>query len=142
MRAIYFLYDARSAKDLGLKIAMYCSLFESLFSTDSTEITHKIAHRIAIFLEAPAAKRCELYAKVKQAYAVRSKVLHGDALAKDGTHGKVIASAVEADDVARRILCKILSSAELLKQFHSKKEALEAYFLRSSFGDQGYASEV
>ncbi len=35
-RALYFLESARSFRDMGLKIAMYCSLFETLFSTDAS----------------------------------------------------------------------------------------------------------
>ena len=133
-RAFYFLESARSSRDIGMKIAMYCSLFETLFSTDASEITHKIAHRIAIFLEQENEKRCELYARIKKAYGIRSKVVHGDEVKPDSK--SIQAIATEADDVARRIFLKIGSSDTLFDQFHGSKANLDEYFLKESFGGE------
>jgi hypothetical protein len=131
-RAFYFLNSARSNRDLGMKVAMYCSLFETLFSTDATEIAHKIAHRIAIFLESAPEKRADLYMRVKKAYGIRSKVVHGDELGKDVQKAQQI--SVDADQIARRIVAKISSSDVLMEKFHGSKADLEDYFLRESFG--------
>jgi len=131
-RALYFLESARSFRDMGLKIAMYCSLFETLFSTDASEITHKIAHRIAVFLEQETDKRCELYTRIKKAYGIRSKVVHGDEVKQDA---KTIQSiSVDVDEIARRIFLKLGSSEELFNQFQVNKSELDDYFLKESFG--------
>lgn len=137
-RAFYFLSSARANRDLGVKIAMYCSLLESLFSTDSNEITHKISHRIAIFLADQPQERCELFKRVKDAYGIRSKVVHGDSLGKAAS--KDIASiSRDADDICRRVLNKIISDPNLIIQFNADKKSLDDYFLRSSFGDSTIA---
>lgn len=131
-RALYFLESARSFRDMGLKIAMYCSLFETLFSTDASEITHKIAHRIAIFLEQETEMRSALYKRIKKAYDIRSKVVHGDEVKQDA---KTIQSiSVEVDEIARRIFQKLGSSEELFNQFQASKNELDDYFLKESFG--------
>lgn len=130
-RAFYFLDSARSNRDLGMKIAMYCSLFETLFSTDATEITHKIAHRMAIFLESDTEKRRDLYTRVKKAYGIRSKVVHGDELGKDVQKAKQI--SIDADHITRRVLDKISSSEAMMEKFHASKSVLEEYFLTESF---------
>ena len=139
-RALYFLESARSFRDMGMKIAMYCSLFESLFSTDASEITHKIAHRIAVFLDQDPAKRCELYSRIKKAYSIRSKVVHGDEVKADAKTIQTIATDV--DDISRQILRKIAVSKELFDKFHTGKSDLDDYFLKESFGKTGAVSIV
>ncbi|TSA41594.1 MAG: hypothetical protein D4R57_00385 [Verrucomicrobiales bacterium] len=131
-RAFYFLESARSFRDMGMKIAMYCSLFETLFSTDASEITHKIAHRIAVFLESETVQRCDIYSRIKKAYGIRSKVVHGDEIKQDAK--TIQAVAVDVDEIARRIFHKIGSSEALFDQFHASKSALDDYFLKESFG--------
>jgi hypothetical protein len=138
-RAFYFLSSARTNRDLGMKIAMYCSLLESLFSTDSNEITHKISHRIAIFLADHPKERCELFKRVKDAYGIRSKVVHGDSLGKSASNDIANISR-DADEICRRVLNKIISDANLIIQFNADKKSLDDYFLRSSFGDTTIAS--
>jgi hypothetical protein len=133
-RAFYFLESARSFRDMGMKIAMYCSLFETLFSTDASEITHKIAHRIAVFLEQDPNKRCEIYARIKKAYGIRSKVVHGDEIKTDSK--EIQAVSVDVDNIARKIFHKIGSSEELFDQFHASKKELDDYFLKESFGGE------
>jgi hypothetical protein len=49
-RAMYFCSVARSQLDLGVGIVNYCTVFESLFSTDASELSHKVSHRTAIFI--------------------------------------------------------------------------------------------
>lgn len=139
-RALYFLESARSFRDMGMKIAMYCSLFETLFSTDAAEITHKIAHRIAVFLEQETAKRCELYTRIKKAYGIRSKVVHGDEIKKDTK--AIQAISVDVDEIARRIFLKLGSSEELYDQFHVSKSEMDDYFLKESFGGDPEISQT
>ena len=58
---LYHLQAARNHRDLGFKIACYCSFFESLFSTDTAELSHQLSQRIAFFLHDEPEKRVELY---------------------------------------------------------------------------------
>jgi len=46
-RAMQFVVAARRAPDLAFKVANYCSAFETLFTTESTELAHKLAGGMA-----------------------------------------------------------------------------------------------
>jgi hypothetical protein len=139
-RAFYFLSSARMNRDLGMKVAMYCSLLEALFSTDSNEITHKIAHRISIFLSDNVEERCGIYQRVKRAYGIRSKVVHGDALSSDAAKS-ITEITKDIDDTCRRLLMKILAEDSSIRQFNADKRNLDDYFLRASFGDNGHGPQ-
>lgn len=131
-RAFHFIAMARSCFDLGLKVAMYCSMYETLFSTDAAEVTHKICHRIAIFLENETNNRRDVFSSFKKIYGIRSKVVHGDEIRAE--LDKIQSISVDADEIARRIMRKIFSKPELMEQFHANKSDLDEYFLNESFG--------
>ncbi len=131
-RAVYFLAAARNMPDLGSKVVDYCTVLEVLFSTDATEITHKIAHRVAVFLGGTREEKLKTFANVKQAYAVRSKVVHGDVVSKSNV-AQVQTISATVDDIVRRVLHRLLASSELLRQFEAPRKSLDSYFLESSF---------
>ena len=70
------------AKDRELledKIIDFLICAEALFLIDSTtELSYRLAHRAAIFLENEASKREEIFSFFKDIYNVRSKIIHGD----------------------------------------------------------------
>lgn len=57
---------------------------EALLSTQSTEITHTLAERVALLTEKKATKRLGVYKAVKDLYRVRSKIVHGNTFPKQG----------------------------------------------------------
>ena len=134
-RALNFAAGARAFNDVGWKDVLYCTALESLFSTDATELTHKVSHRIAIFLGNTIEQRTNLFAKVKKAYTFRSKVVHGDVIGKENTD-QVAAVCTEIDAILRQIILKIATNPDLLKLFQGSKDTLEKYFLESSFSGQ------
>ena len=70
-------YDKRNPED---KVLDWIISFESLFSKkdDSIDsITHKLALRSSRFSRIPS-ERKDFYGKLKNAYKVRSKIVHGD----------------------------------------------------------------
>jgi len=135
-RAMYFLSSARMNRDLGMKTAMYCSLLESLFSTDSNEITHKISHRIAMFLSGDVPARCSMYNQIKKAYNIRSKVVHGDSISTEAA--KSIGDiSTGLDEICRTVLTRICCDPALTTQFSATKKDLDDYFLKTSFGANG-----
>jgi hypothetical protein len=131
-RAIYFLTGARISPDLGTKLVFYCTVLESLFSTDATEVTHKVAHRLAVFLGTSLDDRIDIFRKVKRAYTIRSKVVHGDVVGKESA-AQVRETSSDVDQTIRRALLKILTSVELTRVFQSDRQELEQYFLTESF---------
>ncbi len=126
-RALYYLENARTCSDVGLRIAAYVSCWEVLFSTDSAELAHKLAERVALFMETTASGRTQMYQLVKRAYAVRSKIVHGDDLTKK-QHKELLELSTLCDEVMRGLLKRVLSSNAAVEIFQSRPEDLEQFF--------------
>ena len=75
--AVHHLHAARSADTLEMKLASYCSAFEALLSTSTTELSHQLSERISVLLFAEPKPRLECYRQAKRIYGIRSKVVHG-----------------------------------------------------------------
>ena len=56
-RALVFIKQARESINLAFRISNYCSALETLFSTDSVELSHKLSERTAYFLSDDLNKR-------------------------------------------------------------------------------------
>lgn len=132
-RVFHFIEAARSEGNPGFKVAHYCTCFETLFSTSSTELSHKLSERIASFVDCPIEKRFDVYQDIKSAYNVRSKVVHGDILSNDQINN-LSAISEKCDDYLRTILRKILASEDLKKLFEQKNDELEDYFVKLALG--------
>jgi len=76
---------------------------ESLFATSSAELAHQLAERMAIFLSRESDERERIYRQVKRAYAVRSKVVHGDVL-KESKTSELIEVSLECDELLRQVI--------------------------------------
>lgn len=132
--AMRLLQQARSSRDLGEKIANYCSYFEALLSSNSIELSHQLSERAAFLLRTPPEERYEHFRKTKRAYAIRSKVVHGDIVSR-----KLVPDlkdiAGHCDQAARELLMTILRSNEL-KTLYSRNDndALDDFMLRRIFG--------
>jgi len=79
-RSMRFIEAATRERHPAVKIAHYCSAYESLFSTDNSELTHKLSERIALFLKDFEFNPIEVFDDIKSFYGIRSKVTHGDSL--------------------------------------------------------------
>ena len=117
----------------AFKIANYCSALETLFTTESTELAHKLAERVAFFLGERGHNRRAVFATIKSAYNVRSKLVHGDTLKQNQIEGLPALSA-ECDVNLRTILLEIFNSEELKKIFDAHSDAIEDYFARLILG--------
>jgi hypothetical protein len=135
-RAFYFLQAARGSSDLGVKIANYCTCFETLFSTDSQELSHKLGERIACFLEKDPAERINVFHAIKRAYAIRSKVVHGGK-GSSRLSEQLKEVSVSCDNIMRRILIRILDEPSLQKYFQhpTSDKDVEEYFTSLVLGN-------
>ncbi|MGD0918152.1 MAG: hypothetical protein ABSB22_17005 [Thermodesulfobacteriota bacterium] len=129
-RAFYFMQAARASSDLGVKIANYCICFETLFSTDVQELSHKLGERIACFLEKDVPNRLSLFQTIKKAYAVRSKIVHGSKGSPKAA-ASIKESSVSCDGIVRRILLQIIEEPSFQKYFFESpsNKDLEDYFV-------------
>ena len=131
---VNFLQQARSTPDIGFKIASYCSLFEALLSTTNVELSHQMAERAAFYLRIEPQERLELYKNLKQAYNVRSKVVHGDYISKRDMSmlGEI---AHRCDSTARELLSKYFYDEEFSAAIDDlSNEQLDKFFLHTIFG--------
>lgn len=78
-RAFSFLRAARNHKSLAPKFSMYMSLFESLFSLEHSELTHRIGERVSFYIATEPMERLTIYNTIQNAYMIRSKYVHGSA---------------------------------------------------------------
>lgn len=127
-RASFFVDSARDCSDLSVKVAHYATCLEVLFSTDSSEISHKLAERIALFLEDSFEERKRLFNRVKKLYSVRSKVVHGDVFSESKSKS-LAAISEDADNLLRRVLRRIVVSDDLCRVFEGTPESREEYFV-------------
>jgi len=125
-RSINFISLARSQRNMHLKIAFYCSALECLFSTDSTEIVHKLSERIARFLGSGTHERLKIYKNIKKAYSVRSAVMHGSAYKHKVCEEKV----KTLDNYVRAVFLKILDDKDVYEEsiFHKDEQDMNLYF--------------
>lgn len=132
IRADYFVQAARAEGDLGLKIAMYATAFEALLATDTTELSHRLAERAAWLLEDDPGERSVLYKKIKAAYGMRSKVVHG---AKGALkESELVESSEFCDSLARRLLGAAYNIPELRAVFLEEKTPVDDFLTRLLFG--------
>jgi hypothetical protein len=101
------------------------SCLEALLSTDSSELSHKLAERVAVFIGKNGAERKAKFSTLKRAYNVRSTVLHGDVLTSQKDLHVV---SQEVDEVVRDILSILLNTDDLKTVFEGKKEDIDSYF--------------
>lgn len=130
-RSLIFVKQAREAKNIAYKIANYCSAFETIFSTDNSELTYKLSERVAFFLK-DELSISDTFKKMKSAYAVRSKLTHGDVLSNSQIEN-IFDISKETDEILRLSLNKIIQNDDLLNIFDSKNENVEKYFEKLIF---------
>jgi len=132
-RVLYFSQRARASSDLGMKVATYVTCFESLFCTESSELAHKLAERLAFFCGDTPNSMFEIFKTAKTAYTIRSKTVHGDKLsARLAEQARPV--SLECDGLLRKTLNKILTTPGMHEQFVASPEQLEDYLTRLVFG--------
>ncbi len=139
-RAGLFLQQARSADDLGQKIANYCSFFESLLSTSASELSHQLSERCAFFLENTPSERLNMFKSIKKAYGIRSKIVHGDTL-KSTTIAELPAISKACDDAARKSINLILHNPSISNIFTGTNEVLDEFMHMLIFGIKRSSTE-
>ncbi|WP_121811017.1 HEPN domain-containing protein [Mucilaginibacter kameinonensis] len=132
-RTFDFLSYARETDSLPMKISFYMSLFECLFVTNSTEISHQLAERVTLYIGGELKEKIENYRAIKTAYGIRSKFMHGDTIS--ASNEKLAESSIKMDSLAREVLLKItISDAKI---FLLKQDDFEGYFMNLIFKSDG-----
>lgn len=132
-RAFYIVNAARGEQDIAIKIAHYCTAFETLFATSQAELAHQLSERIACFLNSNVEDRLSTYRQIKNAYALRSKVVHGSAL-RDSKLEEALSTSANCDSIARQLFHRILTDSETRGLFEKDTESFDENMLRRIFG--------
>lgn len=96
-----------------IRYLLFWIALEALFGPhDAREMTYRLAQRISLFLAGDPTEARQLFACVKRAYALRSKVAHGQ-WRRDPDSTALVA---EIESVVRRSLVQLLQNPELMKK--------------------------
>ncbi|PFE07171.1 HEPN domain-containing protein [Bacillus cereus] len=126
-RALYFVQAARHETDVPVKIMKYCTILECLFTTGREEITHKISERFAKIMSDQLEQREYYFTLVKKSYAIRSTVIHGQAMSEK-RYTDALELALELDNAVRELMLKIILNSDFEEKFEQNEEELEKWF--------------
>ena len=116
-----------------VRFAIVLMALESLFSTQSQELAQTLSFRVAWFLGQDIPQREQLFEVMKDLYKLRSKIVHGDKLKR--TEGERLDKRlIQAEDIVRESLLRILQDAKLVSVFISGSEKLEKHFKHLTLG--------
>ena len=131
-RAFYFLQGARAMGDPTQKIANYCTAFEAIVSTSSTELAHQVSERVAILIGKDSSEASDIYRSLKKAYGTRSRLVHGDRLRSSSDQYRT--ESENCDRYLRRLIQVILTRESVAKALEQKPEQVNQFFLSLLFG--------
>ncbi|MEN5216350.1 hypothetical protein ABE484_10895 [Pseudomonas pudica] len=131
-RFLSFIHASRTVPYPALKIAHICSALESLFSTTTTELTHRLSERVAFFLGGDSREMEERYQFMKKAYGIRSQVTHGSHIKHSDLEAAPQVSK-GLQDLCRKIVFAILRDQEKQDLVYGSNEHIEDYFRRILF---------
>lgn len=131
-RFMAFVQYARQARDPALRMAFACSALEVLFSTGTSELTHRVAERVAFLLGTDARQRQDIYSTIKRLYAIRSSFLHGDSI-KKSEEGNLSERVRDADRLLRQVAVKLYSDEVFQKAVVDGKEELDNFHTKLLF---------
>ncbi len=94
---------------------------EALFTTDSSEISYKLANRASWFIErSDAEKRRQVFDEIRKGYDLRSKIVHGDDYSKKFD----IELVKKLHSLTRDVILKMLQNDSLLKKLVNRDKEL------------------
>ena len=130
-RALYFLQAARAAWYLPEKVAYYCTCFESIVSTNPTELAHQVAERVASLIGEDPSHSVEVYRNLKRAYGTRSKLVHGSKLT-DATD-RYLTDSTNCDTYLRRLIHVLIAEQPVRNAIEQNAEKVDQFFLENIF---------
>lgn len=132
-KATSFLTMARAQSLLPLKVSLYMSLLESLFTTDRSEVVHKVAERVALYVGGSFEERIALYRTVKAAYEVRSGFFHGQTIeGKKDKRVNLESTSFGIDEIIRKLMNRVILNDS--ENFLLPQDEFAEYLHRFVFG--------
>ena len=144
--ALGYLWSGLTTSHPELSFVAFCMAIEAIASTSQNEITHILAEWCAILTQASGKDRVLMYKKVKDLYALRSKIVHGRSAPRKGfMNWETLAITAKQSlvprlalfgmlDVTIQVINAVLSRSEFLDILHVRRseekssKALDEYF--------------
>lgn len=135
-RTFYILQSARSFDHLPLRISNFVTILETLLSTSSSEVTHKLRERAAWLLGNNFEQRIEIYKLIGDIYSVRSNYVHGNSMPKKfNTNASLGGLSGKLEDLVRRLILKILTDENIYEKYkRNNDEEIENWMLEVCLG--------
>lgn len=112
-----------------LKLVIYTTALECLFSTERQELAFQMSTRMAWFLGKDDLNRKKIYKDIKRIYNRRSEIVHGSISLGDKSEGNDTESlCIFSRQYLTDALLKILEDRELIIKFTGNTETLREYF--------------
>lgn len=127
-----FVDTSRRTAYPSIKIAHCCSALESLFSTDTVELSHRLSERVAVLFAGQGEDPEDVYKFTKDCYAVRSSVTHGSPVSSRLT-GRLDELSIGMLDRMRKVVELLLVDKELVAILNGSNEGIETYFRKLLF---------
>lgn len=108
------------------RILNFAMALESLFSKKETQLTHKLATRASQFLTSDITMRDKIYRRVRFAYDVRSKIVHG--LREEIQLRALRYTEIICREGIRTCLLKIMKDNNLICTFDGPSHDYDKYF--------------
>ena len=99
---------------------------KTFFTTGKTEISHKVAERLALYLGSDNEERMNYFKLTKKAYAVRSSYIHGQNLQKKLEIKNLSDLSNDMDQLIRKLMSKIIMLDSEI--FLKNETILNSYF--------------
>ncbi|NWD89254.1 HEPN domain-containing protein [Pseudomonas sp. K5002] len=131
-RFYHFLDTSRRTPYEAIKIAHCCSALESLFSTDTVELSHRLSERVAFLFAKNGYDAETVYQFIKDCYAVRSSVTHGSPVPSKFSKGLETQSE-KLQEHMRALVFMINKDKNLLDVLNGSNEGIELYFRKLIF---------
>jgi hypothetical protein len=131
-RFYHFLDTSRRAPYEAVKIAHCCSALESLFSTDTVELSHRLSERVAFLFARNGSDAEAMYQFIKDCYAVRSSVTHGSPVPSKFSKGLETQSE-NLQNYMRKLVFIITEDKNLFDVLNGGNEGIELYFRKLIF---------
>jgi hypothetical protein len=121
-----------SALDLNpsdVALVVFISVLEGLFSTATQELSYRLGLAVSWFLASAKDERLQLFGEVKDLYAIRSKIVHGNRITRDEEQAAILLAenyVPRAEELVRRSIRKILE--EGIDGFIETTNNLDAFY--------------
>ncbi len=120
-RAVLYWDSSSCSGSFERKAVELFTALEALFTTDSSEISYKLANRASWFIErSDAEKRRKVFDEIRKGYDLRSKIVHGDDYSKKFD----IELVKKLHSLTRDVVLKILQDNSLVKKLVNRDKEL------------------